>query len=206
MIRRRQLEKTIMEMQITPISQKNDEPVRLNGLDTVALQAAVAALTENPALAPVAFRASTTWQGAIASRTQVTGYDMAGATFPRSHTILSDEPKELLGGDSAPNPQELLLAALNACMTVGFVAAATARGVRLTSLRIDSSLGFDLRGAFGIDKQIRPGADAIQYRVEISGDATREQFEEIHREVMATSPNRWHVSQPIRLDSELVVR
>lgn len=196
-----------METRITTTSQQTSPNANssINGLDPLALQAAVAAIAENPALAPIAFRAQTSWQGALSSRTQISSYDLAGATIERTHSIASDEPNEIFGGNTAPNPQDLLLAAVNACMTVGFVVGATARGIRLKSLSIESSLALDLRGAFGIDKRIAPGAETIRYRVEVSGDASPQQFEEIHREVMANSPNRWHLTQPIQLEAELIV-
>lgn len=50
-----------------------------------------------------------------------------------------------------------------------------------------------------------PGYDQIHYTVRIKGNGTPEQFREIHETVMATSPNRWNLSHPIRLSSELVV-
>ena len=40
---------------------------------------------------------------------------------------------ELLGQNSAPNPQELLMTALNACITVGYVAGAAVKGVTLAT-------------------------------------------------------------------------
>lgn len=43
--------------------------------------------------------------------------------------IVADAPSALGGVASAPNPQELLFAALNTCMTVGYVVAAVAEGV-----------------------------------------------------------------------------
>jgi uncharacterized OsmC-like protein len=196
-----------METQIDSQSKRassNDNVI--NGLDTVALTAAVAAIAENPALAPMVFRAKTAWQGGLASRTQISSFDLAGQTIERVHTILCDEPTEILGGNTAPNPQDLLLAALNACMTVGFVAGATARGIQLKSLSVESSLRLDLRGAFGLDKSIPPGAETIRYKIEVSGNATPAQFAEIHQEAMQNSPNRWHLSQPIKLEAELVVR
>lgn len=178
----------------------------LNGLDPQAVMSAVAAIAANPALAPVAFSARTTWQGRFRSRTEVEAYELAGSRVARRHTIESDEPEELFGTNGAPNPQDLLLAALNACMTVGFVVAATARGIRIDSLSVESSLALDLRGAFGIDRGIAPGADRIRYRIEVKGDATPEQFAEVHAEMMATSPNRWHLANPLAFDAELVVR
>jgi uncharacterized OsmC-like protein len=175
----------------------------LNGIEPAALAAAVTAVAENPALGAIAFRARTHWQGQLRSTTEIDGHELGGQRFQRRHRIASDEPLEVFGTDSAPNPQDLLLAALNACMMVGFVVGATARGIRLDSLQIESSAALDLRGAFGIDPDVPPGTDRIRYVVRVKGDATREEFEEIHREVMARSPNRWHLSVAIPLEAEL---
>jgi uncharacterized OsmC-like protein len=181
-------------------------PAVLNGLEPKAVLATVAAIAENPALAPIAFSAKSTWQGRFRSRTDVESYDLGGQRIVRRHAIHSDEPEELFGTNTAPNPQDLLLAALNACMVVGFVVAATARGIELEMLSIESSLSLDLRGAFGIDPNVRPGAERIRYEIEVKGNATPEQFAEIHAEVIANSPNRWHLANPIELDARLVVR
>ena len=51
---------------------------------------------------------------------------------------MADEPEEILGSNEAPNPQELLMAALNARMTVGYVAGAAKRGISLTRLEIET--------------------------------------------------------------------
>ena len=158
----------------------------LNGIDTNALSGALAAVAADPSLAPVAFRATTSWQGRLRSRTEIASYDLAGHEIPRRHTIHADEPTEILGENTAPNPQDLLLAALNACMLVGFVVGCTARGVVLESLSIESAIVLDLRGAFGIDPTIKPGADRIRYTIRVKGAASRETFEDIHREMMAT--------------------
>jgi uncharacterized OsmC-like protein len=178
----------------------------LNGLEPEALKAAVAAIAENPALAAVAFSARSTWQGRFRSRTQIESYELASSRVFRRHTIDSDEPEELFGTNTAPNPQDLLLASLNACMMVGFVVAATARGIELEALSVESSLALDLRGAFGIDPGISPGAQRIHYKIEVKGSATAEQFAEVHAEMIATSPNRFHLGTPIAFDAELIVR
>jgi uncharacterized OsmC-like protein len=119
--------------------------------------------------------------------------------------VLADEPIELLGQNTAPNPQELLLSALAACMTVGFVAGATAAGIRLDALEILTECAIDLRGALGIDPQIVPGARTVFYTIRVRGNGSREQFEQIHQDVTKTSPNFYHLSQPIELTSTLIV-
>lgn len=59
---------------------------------------------------------STQWQGQTLSRSRVDGFDMAGQHVERLFTIDIDEPCELGGSNRHPNPQEHLIAALNACM------------------------------------------------------------------------------------------
>lgn len=177
----------------------------LNGVDVTALGQAVAGLVADPSQGQVTFRACTAWQSGTRSRSAITSFDVAGRELPRSHEIFADEPVELLGGNTAPNPQELLLAALGACMTVGFVAGATGQGIELEELEIRTECSLDLRGVFGLDPQVPPGARKIKYTVRVRGNGTREQFEQIHRDVTMTSPNYYHLANPIAFESELVV-
>lgn len=178
----------------------------LNGIDTTALGQAVAGISADPSLGQVTFRARTSWQGGPRSRTEIESYELAGQQIARRHIIDADEPVELLGGNTAPNPQDLLLSALAACMTVGFVAAATAEGIRIDSLDIHTECSLDLRGALGIDLSVPAGARKVKYTIEVCGSATREQFEQIHQQVTLTSPNYFHMANPIALEAELVVR
>jgi uncharacterized OsmC-like protein len=184
----------------------NVAPTMLNGFDLAVLGAAIAGVAAaDAASATVAFRATTSWQGRLASRTSIESYTLGGVEIPRRHEIACDEPVEILGGDAAPNPQDLLLAALNACMTVGLVAAATGKGVAIESLSIESELALDLRGAFGVAPGVIPGADRIRYTIRVKGSGTKEQWDEIHREMAANSPNRFHLATPIPLEAQIVV-
>jgi uncharacterized OsmC-like protein len=178
---------------------------QVNGLDRDALAAAIRDIAGDPARGQVEFRVRSEWRGLTRSRTSVTSYTIGGQEVHRTFTIDADEPFELLGRNSAPNPQELLLAALNACMTVGYAAGAAVRGIRLDQLRIETTGALDLRGFLGIDASVRPGHETIRYVVRIKGDGTPEQFQEIHEAVMRTSPNYLSITQPVQLDSQLVV-
>ena len=101
---------------------------RVNGLDLAALGETVEAVGKDPAKALVGFDVTTRWTGQTRSETTVEAYRVGGQHVARRHKIVADEPCELLGTDSGPNPQELLMAALNACITVGYVAGASVRG------------------------------------------------------------------------------
>ncbi|WP_208972830.1 OsmC family protein [Streptomyces malaysiensis] len=55
--------------------------------------------------------------------------------------------------------------ALAGCYAVTYAANAAARGVELSSLRLDMEVDFDLRGFLGLDKSVRPGAQEIRVTV-----------------------------------------
>src|SRR3954451_8983054 len=178
---------------------------RVNGLDLAALGEVVEAIEKDPAQAKVGFEVTTRWAGQTRSETTVEGFTMAGERIARSHTIVADEPCQLLGSDGAPNPQELLMAAFNACITVGYVAGASLKGITLESLEIRTQGELDLRGFLGLSDKVAPGYEAIDYEVVIKGDGSREQFEEIHQTVIKTSPNYFNLSRPIRMNATLSV-
>jgi uncharacterized OsmC-like protein len=150
---------------------------RVNGLDLNALSEVVEGIQEDASQAKVSFDVTTRWQGQTRSETTVDGFTIAGQRVARSHKIVADEPCELLGSDGAPNPQELLMAAVNACMT----------------------------GFLGLDDTVAAGYEAIDYVVTIAGNGTPEQFEEIHQTVMKTSPNYFNLNRPIRMNGILKV-
>jgi uncharacterized OsmC-like protein len=175
----------------------------VNGLDVAALEETVAAVAADPARGQVAFRVKTEWKGQTKSESTVDSYTLGGDVIPRSFTIVADEPHELLGTNAAPNPQELLMSAVNACMMVGYVAQASVRGIALDACRIETEGELDLRGFLGIDETVPAGYRRISYTVFLEGDGTREQFEEIHQAVMSTSPNYFNMAQPIQMVGRL---
>lgn len=178
---------------------------RVNGLDLKALGAVVEAIGKDPSEAKVAFNVTTRWAGQARSETIIEGYTIGGRRVTRTHKIVADEPFELLGGDSAPNPQELLMAALNACITVGYVAGASLQGITLEKIEVFTRGELDLRGFLGLSDNVAPGYEEIEYEVRIKGDGTPEQFDAIHQTVLKTSPNYFNVSRPIRLKATLSV-
>ena len=175
----------------------------INGLDLASLDQTLEAVSADPRLGQVAFRVRTDWKGQTKSKSTVDSYTLAGEVVPRSFTIVADEPHELLGTNAAPNPQELLMSAVNACMVVGYVAQASVRGVRLDSCRIETEGELDLRGFLGIDESVPPGYRRICYTVFLEGDGSRDQYEDIHQAVMATAPNYFTMAQPIQMVGRL---
>jgi uncharacterized OsmC-like protein len=177
----------------------------VNGLDVNALHGVIEEVKKDPGKGIVEFKVKTGWKGQTRSETSVESYKLAGQEIKRRFTIKTDEPLELLGENTAANPQELLMAALNACITVGYVAGAAMNGITLSKLEIETTGQLDLRGFLGIDPNIKPGYESLKYVVRIAGNGTPEQFRQIHENVIKTSPNYFNVSQPIRLDAQLKV-
>jgi uncharacterized OsmC-like protein len=177
----------------------------VNGLDVDALHQVIGEIKNDPSKGIVEFRVKTEWKGQTRSETSVESYKLAGNEIQRQFTIKADEPFELLGENTSANPQELLMAALNACITVGYVAGAAVNGITLSKLEIETTGQLDLRGFLGIDPAVKPGYESIQYAVRIAGNGTPEQFRAIHENVIKTSPNYFNVSRPIKLDATLKV-
>ena len=127
------------------ITQKNC----VNGIDLDAVAESVKAIQQDPANGIIALRVRTEWTGQCRSESTIDSCTVGGERIARRHKIVADEPYELLGTDSAPNPQELLMSAVNACMMVGYVAQAAVRGIPLESCTIETRGELDLRGFLG---------------------------------------------------------
>lgn len=181
------------------------EPTIRNGINTDALRGAIDAITQNPAKGMTHWQVTSHWRGGTRSDAQVSSYGLGGQKVAKDFTIKVDEPLELCGTNQFANPQEYLLAALNACMIVGYSALCALEGIELQELRIETEGDIDLRGFLGISHDVAPGYEQLRYTVHIKGNGTPEQFDKIHRTVMATSPNYFNIRNPVPLKSRLVV-
>lgn len=184
---------------------KTVEQTIVNGINVDDLFALIEGVRRDAAKGRTNWRVTTTWQGQTRSRAQVEAFEIGGERVLRRFAIDIDEPCELGGTNRFANPQEHLLAALNACMMVGYAAQCAVRGITLESLEIETDGEIDLRGFLGIDPAVPPGYENLRYIVRIKGSGTREEFAEIHEAVMATSPNFHNVSRPVTLKPTLVV-
>jgi uncharacterized OsmC-like protein len=176
---------------------------QLNGIDLELLDKVSGKVGGEGCCRDACFRVTTCWQGQSRSESTVESFSCAGEKVERRFTIHADQPRQLLGADTAPSPQELLLAAVNACMMVGYVAQAAIRGVTLRDCRIETESEFDLRGFLGLGDDVPAGHRRINYLVHLDGDGTPDQYQEIHQAVMATSPNYFNMAQPIQMCGRL---
>ena len=177
----------------------------VNGIDTDAVHELIDDVDSNPAKGMTHWRVASAWQGGTRSRAQVDGFAIGGVDVPRRFSIDIDEPLELGGGNAFANPQEYLLAAVNACMIVGYTALCALQGITLEKLEITTEGDIDLRGFFGLDPQVAAGYRELRSRVVVKGDGTQEQFRKIHDLVLATSPNFYNITRAVRVAPELTI-
>ncbi len=177
-----------------------------NGVSVTQLEDTIAAIKADPAKGQTRFAVTTTWKGGAASETRVEGWELAGEWKPKDFTIRIDEPQELLGTNTAANPQEYLMAAINACIMATYVANSAARGIEIGSLEIETEGNIDLRGFLAIDSRVPAGYDEIRYTVRFKAKSGDEKdIRKVHEAVIATSPNFYNLAQAIRLKPTLEI-
>jgi len=176
-----------------------------NGIDTAALRETMTAIKADPRKGIARFGAKTVWKNGFLSESTIDGWSLGGERLPKQFTIQIDEPRELLGEDSSPNPQEYLMAAMNSCMLNTFVAVCSMLDVTLESLEFESHGELDLRGFLGLDSAVPAGYEQIHYTIRVKGNGTPEQYRKAHEAMIATSPNYYNINKAIQLESELIV-
>lgn len=105
----------------------------------------------------------------------------------RRFSIPVDEPVELGGDDSAPNPMELLLAGLNGCLAVVIRVIAKEWGAEVTAIRFTSEASLDLRGFLGT-ADVQPHFQTVHTRIELGTDLDDEKFEAFTEAVRRRCP------------------
>jgi uncharacterized OsmC-like protein len=177
----------------------------INGIDTAALEQLVEDVKADHRRGIARFVVTSAWKGGTRTDTRVLGWELGGEKLAKDFTISIDEPTQLLGQDEYANPQEYLMAAMNACIMATYVAACSVNGIELEHLELETTGELDLRGFLAIDASVRPGYDKIDLTVRIKGNGTPKQFEDIHQFVQRTSPNFYNVTNAVPVEPTLVV-
>lgn len=99
--------------------------------------------------------------------------------YAGKHTIQSDEPFHLLGKDTAAGPTELLLAAVESCLTVTYVANAAAEGVKIDALELQLEGDIDIPSFLGLKKDGNPGYKNVKIKAFVKSSAPREKLNQL---------------------------
>lgn len=99
----------------------------------------------------------------------------ASAESPDGAVVVTDMPKGIGGGASAPSPGWLLRAALASCDATVIAMRAASVGVELDTLEVTVAMDFDDRGLMGTDNTVPAGPLSSKVSVRIgAGDADQE--------------------------------
>ena len=115
----------------------------------------------------------------------------------------ADEPEALGGTNTAPNPVEQLLGALGSCLAIGYTANASVRGIQIEELRIELEGHIDLPVFLGLHEG-HAGYSDVAIKVYLKADASQETLEELHQQVLKTSPVGQTLEKAIPLHATLV--
>ncbi len=168
----------------------------LNEVNVEKLTNVIQTLKENPEAAEPfnKWNARVKWLGGFRTAIQAGGY-----------TIRSDEPEELAGTATGPNPAQLLLSATASCLAVGYAANATARGIKIDDLEIDAEGELDnILYFLGLSDKGHPGYKDVKFKVFLKSDAPAEALKELHEYTLRTSPICNSVARRVNLTAELV--
>ena len=101
-----------------------------------------------------------------------------------------DEPPQLLGDDTAPNPSEAALAALGSCVAVGIHANAVARNITIHKLELQLEGDLNITAVWGTgDISEKPvGFTEVRISVALDADAPRQILNELIAHVLKWSP------------------
>lgn len=105
----------------------------------------------------------------------------------RGFGVRLDEPTQLGGANSGPNPVEAVLAALGSCQAIVYRAYASALGLRLDRVEVDARGRLDLRGFLGL-APVDPGYEEVSFQVRIESPEPPERIRELTRLVDAHCP------------------
>ncbi|MBA4116452.1 MAG: OsmC family protein, partial [Rubrobacter sp.] len=120
--------------------------------------------------------------------------------------MVIDEPPNLLGTDTAPNPSEAALAALGSCISVGLMSNATARGVTLYEISIELEGDIDTGAVWGTGntgEDVSAGFTAVRVKTTLKGDASPEELADMEKTAVRWSPVVNTFTNPVAFSTEV---
>ncbi len=176
-----------------------------NGVNLDDLMTAIDAVKSDPANGKLTFKVNSKWTGGFRSEHTPQEYIVGPETgkHTKDHTLSTDEPYQILGGDTGISPAETLLTSLASCLAVGYAANAAAMGINLEELTFEVVGNGSLEGFMNL-REKAPGLSGISVRTHVKSDASPEKLQELHDFVNEHSPIFDTIARPVKISSELV--
>ncbi|WP_417620587.1 OsmC family protein [Parasphingorhabdus sp.] len=175
-----------------------------NSISVCALSEFVNEVESSPEEACASYAVDLEWQSGARSKASTAPMKVGPHTVSRTFSWSIDEPRQLLGSNHAPNPQEYLLSGFAGCLMMAFVSGATAQDIQLETAVIHVTGDLDLRGFLGAGGSSSVGFSDLHYRIEVCGDAAPDEFEALMRQAESHSPNAMTLAQPVKLHGEIL--
>jgi len=123
------------------------------------------------------YKAETKWLGGYKAKTAI-----------REFKIDIDEPLELKGTNTAPNPVEILLAALGGCVALTYCGYAKKLNVDIENLVINLEGDIIPGGWIDEENRKRKGFKQIRYEVRLKTKNSKEKIHQLHKLVEEKCP------------------
>jgi len=135
----------------------------------------------------------TEWKGGLLNENRI-----------RDHKVACDYPVPSGGTDQAPNPMELVLAALGSCVSAVFVEYAAMLDIQLRSVKVELGGEIDLRGLFNV-APVPSGFSSISCKVTLQTDADKEKVEKLVELAQAHCPVSESLKLPVDVRSQVAI-
>lgn len=160
-----------------------------------ALVELIETVSNKPQFANSVFRASTfSEQDSLVVRSQIRGFNMT-----------MDEPLELGGTDTGPNPVEVLLAALGSCQEIVYRAYAAIMGLEIERIEVHAKGYLDLRGLLGL-AEVPAGFSQVSFTTLVVSDEPEEKIRELAEKVETHCPVMDSLMRPVEVSGKVEIK
>jgi uncharacterized OsmC-like protein len=176
-----------------------------NGVNVTDLMAAIEAVKMDADNGKLTFTVKSKWTGGFKATHTTADFSVGkeAGKRPKSHSITTDEPNEVLGSDTGISPAETLISSLASCLAVGYAANAAALGIDLDDMSFEITGNGSLEGFMNIGDS-RPGLSDLKIKAIVKSDAPAEKLQELHNYVNEHSPIWDTICNPVKIESEIV--
>jgi len=125
-------------------------------------------------------------------------------SMAREHLVKSDYGEAAGGDNQAPNPIELLLAAVAACIEAAFYEFAVHEGFTINALTVEVEGTLDLRGLFMMD-DVSAGFTDLRYTFNIESPDDETRIRELAEKVIAHCPVVDSLKKPTQVSGQITI-
>ncbi|EPJ42976.1 MAG: hypothetical protein OFPII_44200 [Osedax symbiont Rs1] len=176
-----------------------------NAISVTALSEFVNEIKNDAKEGVVKYGVQLDWKSGTRSTVTTLPMSIGPHTISRDFSWEIDEPRQLLGCNHAPNPQEYLLSGVGACILVGFAVGASVLGIQLETLKVSMRGELNFAGFLDIDPSASVPFTELNYCIDVTGDGTDEQFEMLRQTALKQSPNAMTIMKSTPVKGELII-